>query len=333
MAIIGTGLIVTGKHWPALKALPHEFRVVALVNRTPAKAEALAEAIRHETGQRPVVYTDYSAMLAAEKPEAVSLALPTILNPEVTVAALAAGCDVIVEKPIAASLADGAHMISEVGRYGRTLMVAENYRYLAGHRRATELIADGAIGRPQVAAWSLYAPIGPDSPYYHTAWRQHPAHPGGYLSDGGVHHMAVLRLLLGEAKTVTAQVAALRTDLPPADTVSASIRFVDGALGTYAATYAMSGPGAPLQVAGAQGTLLVWRTKVELWRDNKVVQTWAEATQENELIPMYEDFARAVRTGRPPRSTAAEGLADLRLIIAMLRSSETGQAVRVADIV
>jgi predicted dehydrogenase len=46
---------------------------------------------------------------------------------------------------------------------------------------------------------------------------------------------------------------------------------------------------------------------------------------------MYQDFAQAVRGGRPPSSTAAEGLADLRLIIAMLRSSEAGQAVQIVE--
>ena len=305
---------------------------VALANRTPARAEALAEAIRKKTRGRPAVYADYRELLAREKLDAVSLALPTVLNPEVTEAAMAAGCHVIAEKPIAASLADGERMAASAGRDGRMLMIAENYRYMASYRHAAQLIADGIIGRPQAARWSLYADIGPDSPYYHTAWRQQPAHPGGYLSDGGVHHMAVLRLLLGEAETVTAQAAALRPDLPPADTLSASIRFVNGALGTYTVTYAVPGPETALQVAGTDGALLIWRARVELWRRGKVIRSWAEPSPVDGLVAMYQDFAQAVRAGQPPRSTPAEGLADLRLIIAMLRSSETGQAVRVADV-
>ncbi len=49
IGIIGTGLIVTGKQWPALRRLQRDFRVIALANRTPAKAEGLAEVIRKET--------------------------------------------------------------------------------------------------------------------------------------------------------------------------------------------------------------------------------------------------------------------------------------------
>jgi predicted dehydrogenase len=332
IGIIGTGLIVTGKHWPALRRLQRDFRVIALANRTPAKAEGLAEVIRKETRARPAVYSDYREMLVKEKPDAVSLALPTLLNPEVTEAVMAAGCHVIAEKPIAASLADGERMASGAERYSRTLMIAENYRYLNSHLRAAELIAGGTVGPPRSARWSLYNCIGPDSPYYHTAWRQQPAHPGGYLSDGGVHHMALLRMLLGEAEVVAAQAVALRPDLPPVDTVSASIRFCNGALGSYAVTYAMTGPETALQVAGPDGVLLVWRTKVELWQRGALAHSWAEPSQEDGLVAMYEDFARSLRTGQPPRSTAAEGLADLRLIVAMLRSSETGQAARVAAV-
>jgi predicted dehydrogenase len=131
---------------------------------------------------------------------------------------------------------------------------------------------------------------------------------------------------------VAAQAVALRPDLPPVDTVSASIRFGNGALGTYAVTYAMAGPETALQVAGPDGVLLVWRTKVELWQRGALAHSWAEPSQEDGLVAMYEDFARSLRTGQPPRSTAAEGLADLRLIVAMLRSSETGQAARVAAV-
>lgn len=332
LAIIGTGLIVTGKHWPALQKLKRDFRVVALVNRTPAKAEALAETIRAATRTRPPVYTDYREMLAREQPAAVSLALPTLLNPEVTEASLAAGCHVIAEKPIAASLAAGQQMLAWPQRYGRTLMIAENYRYKASYQRAAALIAAGAIGKPQVARWSLYASMGADNPYYHTAWRQQPAHPGGYLSDGGVHHMAVLRMLLGEAESVVAQSAALRPDLPPLDTLSAAFRFAGDILCSYAITYASPGPETALQITGVAGTLLAWPDRVELWQRGKPLKTWAEPSAEDGLTAMYEDFARAVRSGQPPFSTAAEGLADLRMIVALLTAAGAQRQIRVADV-
>jgi predicted dehydrogenase len=284
------------------------------------------------TRRRPAVYTDYREMLARERPDAVSLALPPALNPEAAAAALAAGCHTLAEKPIADSLAAARPMLSLADRYGRTLMIAENYRYVAVYRRGAALIAAGVIGQPVTLRWSLYHLASAERSYYHTAWRQNPTHPGGYVSDGGVHQAAVMRDLLGEVDAVTAYVTQARPDLPPADTVSASLRFANGALGSYAITYAVPGPETPLQVAGTEGALLIWRDRWELWRRGRQVDDGAEPSPVDGLVAMYEDLARAIRTGQPPRSTAAEGYADLRVIVALLKAGETGQEIRVAEV-
>ena len=332
LGIIGTGLIVTGKHWPALSTLQGVFRVVALTNRNPVKAEALADAIADQTGSRPVVYSNHRAMLTRERLDAVSLALPPNMNPEVAEAALARGCHVLAEKPIAATLADATRMVPWSATYGRVLMIAENYRYLASHQRAADLIKRGVVGPPQTARWSYYNFLGPENPYYQTDWRRHPAHIGGYLSDGGVHHAAVLRMLLGDVETVCGQVAQLRPDLPPADTLSATLRFKTGAVGTYAVTYAVPGPRTALEVAGPTGVLLVSRYKVDLWQHDRLASSWDEPSPVDGSVAMYEDFAHSIRTGAPSQSPPPEALEDLRLIAAIMRSSEIGRPVRVAEI-
>lgn len=330
LAFIGTGLIVNSDHWPAVNTLRSDFEVVALCNRTPAKAEALAERVAQETGKRPAVYADYAAMLAQERLDAVSLALPTIINPQVTEAALAAGCHVIVEKPIAASVEDGERMLGWPKKYGRVLMVAENCRYLDSYQHAARLVAEGAIGRVVTAQWVLCPYTAPDNQYALTPWRQEPAHPGGFLSDGGVHHMATLRTVLGEASSVQASVASYRPDLKPADTLVAVMNWASGALGSYQVTYAVQGPYSPLQVIGVEGIVLATNEWVELRPNGGEAQHWDEPSPYGGMRAMYADFALAVRTGRPPRSTPEEGLADLRLIVAMLQSNESGRAVRLA---
>ena len=50
------------------------------------------------------------------------------------------------------------------------------------------------------------------------------------------------------------------------------------------------------------------------------------------MVEMYADFARAIRTGQPPRSTAAQATADLQLIVAMLQAAGSGAAVDVAAV-
>jgi predicted dehydrogenase len=332
LGIIGTGLIVQAKHWPALTALPGVFQVVALANRSSAKAEALADAVAAESGSRPAIYSSYQAMLDRERLDAVSVALPPMLNPEVAEAALDRGCHVLVEKPIAANLADADRMLPWPKHYDRVLMIAENYRYLPSHRRAALLISEGVIGLPLTARWSYYQHLGPENPYYKTAWRQRPVHLGGYLSDAGVHHAAVLRMMLGEVETVSGQVALMRPDLPPADTLSASLRFRNGAMGTYAVTYALPGPRTALEVAGPAGVLLVSRFKVDLWQRDRLVQSWDEPSPDDGAVAMYEDFARSIRTGLPSLSPPSEALEDLRLIAAIMLSSESGREVKIAEV-
>ena len=246
-------------------------------------------------------------MLARERLDAVSIALPPALNPEVAETALAAGCHVLAEKPIAARLADAVPMLSWPAVYGRALMIAENYRYLASYRLAVSLIEQGMIGQPGAARWSYYHYQGSGSPYYQTSWRKHPEHIGGYLSDGGVHHAAVLRMLLGDVDSVTGRIAQLRADLPPADTLSATVQFRNGALGTYAVTYALPGPRTALEVAGQSGVLPVPRYKVELWQRDHLADSWDAPSPFDGSAAMYEDFAHSIRTGAPSPVASSGG--------------------------
>jgi predicted dehydrogenase len=329
LGIIGTGLIVNSNHWPAVQTLPGDFEVAALCNRTAAKAEALATIIEGATKRRPAVYSDYRELLAREHLDAVLLALPTVTNPEVTEAALRAGCHVIAEKPIAASVADGERMLAWPARYGRVLMIAENCRYLNSYRHAARLIAAGAIGEPAAANWLLFLYTAPDNPLALTPWRQNPAHPGGFISDGGVHHVSILRTVLGDIQDVQAEAVSYRADLKPLDTLAAVIRFKSGLVGDYHVTYAVKGPQSPLYVVGNKGTLAVTNEWAELRPENGPVECWEEVSPLGGSVNMWADFAQAIRTGQPPDSTPEKALGDLRVVVAMLESAQTGRRVAV----
>jgi len=95
------------------------------------------------------------------------------------------------------------------------------------------LVRAGAIGGSLLASWMLPISVKPDNKYYHTAWRRSGTFPGGFLLDGGVHHAAILRQVVGEIASISAEVKQLRVDLPPADTLSASLAFANGAVGSY----------------------------------------------------------------------------------------------------
>jgi predicted dehydrogenase len=205
-------------------------------------------------------------------------------------------------------------------------MVGENWRYESAFVQAAEIVRSGMIGAPLTCHWACYTPITANSKYYHTDWRRDSSVPGGFIMDGGVHHVAALRLILGEIVEVSATVRQNSPDLPPADTIAATLSFADGAAGAYLATYATSAPWPPhLYIGGSTGCLRVLRKEIELTRAGKSERIETEGFDgvEKELIA----FARSIRTGDPHRNSPVEALRDLAVVEAMLASAAAGRPV------
>ena len=246
-------------HLPSLLRLGDRFAVTAIYSRTAAAATALAQSL-----PSPVkIYTDLAALLADPDNEAVDVMLPIDVMPEAVAQALDSGKHVISEKPLAADVATGRRLLSHYGQRNQQVwMVGENWRYEAAFLQAADLVRGGAIGRPITCHVAHYAPVLPTSKYYHSAWRRSGSFPGGYLLDGGIHQMAALRLIVGEIAEVSAMTTQRLPDLPPADTISATLHFANGALGTYLASYAVGAPWpAHLHVVGDKGSLRVCAAK------------------------------------------------------------------------
>ena len=335
IALVGAGIFARESHLPALLRLGDEFEVVAVYSRTRANAAALAESLPNVA----TLYSDVGELLADPAVEAVDLVLPIQHQPAVIEQALRAGKHVISEKPMAPDVATARRLLdlyhsNPVGSAGpgpirQVWMVGENWRYESAFVRAATLVAEGAIGRPFACSWSLHLPVNPANKYYHTEWRRSGEFPGGFLMDGGVHHVATLRLILGEIERVAATLRQVRADLPPADTLGATLHFANGAIGSYLVTYAAAAPWAgALHVTGEAGSLRVDRGRIELAAGGEV-QVF-ETIERDGVQGELSAFAAAVRTNAPHRNTPAEGLRDVAVVEAMLRSAASGQWEAVA---
>jgi predicted dehydrogenase len=306
----------------------------AIYSRTEASAAALAEHWRALTSSlpgpvaAPEVCTDLPALLAREDISAVNIALPIPVQAEVVAQALAAGKHVVSEKPIAPSAATAQTLINlHRRRPERVWMVAENWRYEEAFVRAAELLADGAIGRPLVAHWAQYTPMNPQSKYYRTEWRRNGEYAGGLLLDGGVHYISALRMLLGEVTGVAAMVKQAAPDLHPADTLTATLEFASGVQATYLNTFAVGTPfAAALTIVGDGGSLRVERGKLELAAGaNRPEIEEIRCAFYTGVHDELAAFAAAVAEGAPHRNGPLEGLADLRVVEAMLASAADGR--------
>jgi len=324
LAIIGAGIFARDAHVPALLALGDQVEIVAIWSRTTANAAALAASIGKQTGGTPDVEVDLDTLLARADVEAVDIVLPIDSQPAVLRKAWRAGKHVISEKPIAPTVEEARSMIAEWRQTGVNWSIAENWRYESAFVAAREVMAQGAIGKIISVSWAVHSPATPDNAYFHTGWRREGGFPGGYLLDAGVHRTALIRAVAGEVKAVQAFVAHNNPDLPPSDTVAATLHFENGALGTYLSSHADT-PRVlpPLQVVGDAGILRVDRGFVEIERPGGVERREFPAGDgvQRELAA----FFTALRGGTPHLNTPEEAFGDLAIIEAMLKSGVTGK--------
>jgi len=141
VAMIGTGIIAK-TNGSALQALP-DVEIVALSNRTTAKAEALAATLQLNCP----IYGDYKAMLLEAKPDAVVINLAHELHPLCFADCARAGVSVMIEKPLASTYAECQQMMELAEKYRIKATVCQTQRYNAVYEAATCFLNEHNPGR------------------------------------------------------------------------------------------------------------------------------------------------------------------------------------------
>jgi predicted dehydrogenase len=323
LAVIGTGIFARDVIIPTLQALGDTFEIVALCSRRRESAEALAADL-----DAPVdITTDLDALLARDDIDAVNVVVPIHTLPSVVEQALASGKHVISEKPVAPDVATGRRLLALYPqRADQVWMVAENWRYDHVMSGAAEIIKRGDIGRPLMLDWALHFDFSPRNKYFSTVWRRENRFPGGLLMDGGVHYAAALRMLVGEVASVSAVATQNSPDLPPVDTLSATLVFENGALGSFGVTYAAGVPWPwALTVNGDEGALRISGGVISVATGSDTCAL--ELPEQQGVREEFAAFAAAVHSGAPHRNPPDQAVQDVAVVEAMLRAAETGQHV------
>ncbi|HTN10836.1 MAG TPA: Gfo/Idh/MocA family oxidoreductase [Acetobacteraceae bacterium] len=203
-------------------------RVEAVASRDAAKARAFAA----ECGI-PRSLAGYAALLADPAIEAVYIPLPNSLHAEWIMKSLAAGKHVLCEKPFTLTGAEARAAYAAARAAG--LHLAEAYPYMSQPQtlRLRALLAEGAIGRVQLATaafgFGIASPEG--EPLVDPAnIRLNPAVGGGALLDAGTYAMSLLRIAVGEAPS-RVRAAGRLTKAGVDQTVAATLEFPSGAIG------------------------------------------------------------------------------------------------------
>lgn len=217
LGVLGCGSIARAAHLRSLARVPGG-RVIALADTVAANLDA---ARPFAPDARAVA--EYGDVLAMPDVDAVIVALPPALHASAAIAALDKGKHVYVEKPLATSVDDAGRVLEVARQSGLIAMMGFNYRHNPLVQRARSAIGGGAVGTP-VSVRTVFTTPARAIP----AWKQQRESGGGALLDLAVHHVDLIRFLLGtEVAHVSADVLSARSEH---DTVTLQMRLTNGCL-------------------------------------------------------------------------------------------------------
>jgi predicted dehydrogenase len=316
VAVIGCGA-VSAWHLAALRAVP-EARLVACADVEEKRAEEKARefgAARHYPAWEPAVED--------KQVQAVVICLPHHLHAQASVAAARAGKHILIEKPMALSLADSKKMAHEANKAGVVLMVGQVLRYRPTYRLAKRLLKAGIIGAPSQLIrrrlmWSVEAP---------RAWATKPSEAGGWLLYGyGSHEVdAILWLADSRADSVFALGRKKNPIWHDFDEISMQMSLASGAMATLCMSLGAAGNRAwDCLLIGSEGAMLVTDERVQV--GDKPIE--APRDDSAGMEPQMRAFFDAVIKGIEPESAAQKVLPTMAALEAAKVSLETGLPVR-----
>lgn len=326
LGVIGAGLIWIRRHQATLATLHDVFLPVAF-------ADPSDERRRQAAAQYPdaVIVADYPELLARPDVDAVLVLTPIALNAQVALAALQAGKDVIMEKPMARSVAEGVHLLETARQTGKRLYVAEQMGYRRGEDILAELIASGEIG--DLVMWERVEHLegdkatGPMS-FASTPWRKQADFPLGTLFDGGIHVIAALTKVFGRPERVWATGKKLGEAYGEFDHVAMLFHYANGSTGMLSHSSRLAPDRNHYTVYGSEGTISVEWTRLTVTRQGR--ERVVELPEEDASVTMWQAMADAFRGGQTPVYTPERALQDVLILETVDRAIHQQQVMVVA---
>ncbi|MEZ0491333.1 Gfo/Idh/MocA family protein [Kineococcus sp. TBRC 1896] len=221
--VVGTGAIAHS-HVRALRALGERVEVVAAVDLDADRAAAFAA-----EWSVPRTAATLTEVLAGDEVDLVHVCTPPSSHVELSREALAAGASVVLEKPVALSLAETDRLLAAERASSGSVAVVSQHRFGSGVQRLRSIVEDGSLGRPLVTT-CLTQWYRSDA-YFQVPWRGSFAVEGGGTTMGhGIHQLDVLLAVLGPWEEVSAMAARGSRPTQTEEVSVATVRFGDGSL-------------------------------------------------------------------------------------------------------
>ena len=344
IAVVGAG-VVGRRHIEEIERSPSA-ALASVVDISPAATDVARR-------RGVALYGSLAKLFAQDRPDGVILASPNPLHVEQGLECVAAGIPALVEKPVAHTLEEGLRLCAAAERARVKLLVGHHRRHSPILHRAVAVVRSGILG-PLVGVLGSAMFYKPDG-YYDgpNAWRRAPG--GGPILINLVHEVDNLRAMVGEIVAVQAFASNATRGFEVEDTVAISLRFHNGALGTFLLSdcgaspksweqtsqendaYATYADEDAYTLVGTRGSLGVPTMRLRYYEDD-AKRSWhtpfatrTEAVaREDPLARQIEHFAAVIRGEQEPLVTCRDGLQNLRVTEAIAAAARTGRAVATA---
>jgi predicted dehydrogenase len=322
--IIGCGNVAEYKSGPPLYQTPGS-ELSAVMRRDAVKAADFAQ--RH--GARRWT-TNAEALIADVDVNAIYIASPHALHVQHVKLAAEAGKIVLCEKPVGLSMAEAQACVDVCRAHEVPLSVPYYRRYWPIVRKMRELLSENAIGRVVAARVQLadYFAGDPDRPWL----TQRESSGGGALANAGSHWVDLIRYLLGDAASVSAQCSSQASGFETEDTIVVQLETIEHALVSLSITlqspintneFDISGTEGRLRAASlANGQLILNRAG----REPEIMSLPRSRFAHAEFIA---ELVNRLRSDQPVPVPGEEAVAVWRIMEAAYRSCETGTRQRI----
>lgn len=335
-ALIGCGRIAVNH----IKAVVNNgLEMVAVCDIMPEHVDILFEKTGYD---KPVErYESYKEMVDNHPElELVSIATDSGVHAEIALYCIDKGINVIIEKPIAMSLADADEIIARSNEKGVKVSACHQNRFNVAVQEMRKAVERGRFGK--LSHGSIHVHWNRDKAYYEQApWRGKWASDGGALMNQCIHGIDLLRWMMGdeveEVYGVTRQ--QYHCYLECEDIGMAVVKFKNGAIGTIEGTVNVYPKNLEetLYLFGETGTVKLGGTScnyIDVWNfadteDSKAgMQEETSNVYGNGHTALFADVIEAVEKDRKPYVDAVAGRNALEMVLAIYKSQLTGQPIK-----
>jgi len=310
-------------------------RVVAAWDRDAARSASAGV----ETAATP------QALLARRDVQAVLIGAETSRHAELVEQAAAAGRPIVLQKPLALTLAEADRIVAAVRRAGAPFTLAWQMRADPQNLKIKELLAGGEFGRVFMVRRRHGLSLILTSPEFRNSWHLKPELNRDIWADDAAHPIDFLYWLFGMPRSVTAELGTLYDPIQPNDNGIAVFRYADGMIAEVSCSFTClagentteviaehgviiqnygDGPSSSLPPPPGAAALKWYRRGGRSW---SVEELDGPRKQAERIAHLAGPLAEFLRGRRPPLATAEEGRDVLRMVLACYEANAQGRRV------